>query len=69
MATRTGMSEATQIAKHMCRLLASFSPAMRVAISSAVTAALITSEQGVTLNIWLDGTNAACDVLRAITKY
>jgi hypothetical protein len=69
MATRTGMSEATQIAKHLCRLLAAFSPAMRSVISASVTSSVITAEQGATLNIWLDGANSACDVLRAITGY
>jgi hypothetical protein len=69
MALRTGIVAATLIAKHLCRTLTHFRPAINGVIAFAVTETTITSGQAATLASWLDGVQGACDILRAITHY
>ncbi len=69
MALRTGIVAVTLVAKHLCRTLTHFRPAINAVISSAVGAGTITSGQATTVGVWLDGVQGACDILRHITGY
>lgn len=66
---RTGMAVATQIIKHLCRILQVYRPAMNDVIAAAVSAGHISAAQQLLLNSWLDGAAAACDVIRIVTGY
>lgn len=69
MALRTGISAATKIAEHLCRLLTAYRPAINTVIAAAVTAGTITSGQAATAGTWLDGAQTACAVLKAVSGY
>jgi hypothetical protein len=69
MATRTGIAVLTVIVKHVCRLLTTFRPSIDQVIATAVANSLITSGQATTLKAWLDGAQAACDILRLVSGY
>jgi hypothetical protein len=69
MATRTGIVALVQLAKHACRILTTFRPAIDSLIAAAVTAGSITTAQQTTLESWLNLTQAACDVLKVVTGY
>jgi len=69
LALRTGIVVLTLIVEHICRLLTAYRPAMNVVIAAAVTAETITSAQATTINAWLDGAQAACAVLKAVSGY
>jgi hypothetical protein len=66
---RTGMAIATQVVKHLCRILITYRPAMDGVLAQAVTAGHITAAQKLLLDSWLDGAAAACDVLRLVSGY
>lgn len=69
VALRTGMAIATQVVKHLCRILITYRPAMDGVLAAAVTGSIITAAQKATLDAWLDGASAACDILRLVSGY
>lgn len=69
MALRTGIVALTLFIKHICHLLTTYRPAIDVVIAAAVSASTITSAQAASLKAWLDGAQAACDVVRAVSGY
>jgi hypothetical protein len=69
MAFRTGIAILTTLVKHACRVLTTYRAAMSVVIDAAVTGGTITSAQRTTLNTWLDGMQAACDILKVVSGY
>jgi aspartate ammonia-lyase len=69
MAVRTGIVALTLAIKHGCHLLNVFRPAIDTVIANAVTGNVITSAQSTTLKTWLDGMQAACDIIRVVSGY
>jgi len=69
MALRTGIVVLTLIVEHICRLLTAYRPAMNGVIAAAVTADTITASQANTIGAWLDGAQAACAILKAVSGY
>lgn len=69
MALRTGIVALVLLVKHICRLLATWRAPIGTVIAAAVAGGTITAGQATTLNAWLDGADAACTALRAITDY
>lgn len=66
---RTGIAALTVAVKTICRLLVTYRPAINGLINAAVTAGTITTVQRDILNTWLDGAQAACNVLRVVSGY
>jgi hypothetical protein len=69
MALRTGMAIVTLLLIHMCRVLNTYRHAMDTVIEAAVVGGTITTEQSNTVNTFLNGAQAACNVMKAITGY
>lgn len=69
MALRTGIAAATLFIKELCRVLRTYRPAIDGVVTTAVSGGLITAAQKVLLDSWLDGAQAACDVIRLVSGY
>lgn len=69
MALRTGIVSLTVIVKSMCRLLATFRPAIEATLTAAVSGGLITTVDKDAVDAFLDGASAACTVLRVVSGY
>jgi hypothetical protein len=69
MAVRTGIVVVTLLVKHICRVLSVFRPSIDTVIANAVAGDVITSTQSASLKVWLDGTQAACDIIRLVSGY
>lgn len=69
MAVKTGIVAATLFVKSLCHVLLRYRPAMDAVIASAVSAGHITSVQAATLETWLNGAQAACDIIRTVSGY
>jgi len=55
--------------KQACHILQVWRPTIDAAINGAVTAGNITSAQAATLTAWLNGAQAACDIVRLVSGY
>jgi hypothetical protein len=69
MALRTGIAIATLFIKELCRVLNVYRNAINGVINAAVSAGTISSVQRDILFTWLDGAQAACDIIRIVSGY
>jgi len=69
MAVRTGIAVLTIAVKGICRTLTVYRNAINGLIAAAVTGGVISSTQAAILGTWLDGAQAACDILRSVSGY
>jgi len=69
VAIKTGAAALTIFVKKICHLLTTWRIHINAVIAAAVTSGAITAAQATTLNLWLDGAQVACDILRVVTGY
>lgn len=66
---RTGIVIVTVLVKHICHVLTTYRPRINEVIDAAVASALIEPGQATILKNWLDGAQAACDIVRLVSGY
>ncbi len=64
-----GTVEITKLVEHVCRLIVKYRSKIDHLIAAGVIGGSITSGQGATLTAWLDATQGACLIWKALTGY